>query len=131
MVEGVAQFLRVIAHVDHAAAGLFRQLAHIAVTVISPAVEATVRDQNHIDDSVCLLRDLDRFGQSRVAALVLSVGEQDHGFASDLVRKHLARSQVDSVEQQSPLGITKTRYRSLPDARDRTDLIAYLQATMK
>src|SRR5437660_3540143 len=108
-----------VADVDHASASLFRELAHLAVAVIPASIKAAVCHQDHVNDGIRLLRDLNGFVQACVAALVLAVGKQDHGLAADFVRQDLARSKIYGVVQQSPLRSTDARYGTLSDAGNR------------
>src|ERR1700690_1187009 len=58
LVEGLAQFLLLIAHLDDAAAGLFGQFAHVARSIaLIPA--AAIGNQDHVADGVGLLRGFD------------------------------------------------------------------------
>src|SRR5208283_5829761 len=65
---------------------------------------STVGAEQHVDDAVRLLGGFDGVLNLQLAALVFAVGEQDHGFASDLLRQFVVRGQVDRIVKQCAFG---------------------------
>src|SRR5580700_8490785 len=96
LVEGLAQFLLVVADFDNASAGFLRQFLHVAeAETLIPA--AAIGDQNHVAHGIGLLRGLDGVADTQAAAFVLTVSEDDHGFAADFVPQLLVGGQINSV----------------------------------
>src|SRR5581483_11651861 len=89
LVKGFAQLVELVAHVDHASAGLLRKLAHIAFAgVAKSAIESAIGAQEDVDDGVGFLRGFDGVLKLQTTAFILSVGQDDHGFATDFFRQH-------------------------------------------
>jgi hypothetical protein len=99
LVEGLLQFLELVAHVDDAPAGLLGELLHLTST--EALVHAAVGDEQHVHHGIRPLGSLDGVADLQAAALVLAVGEQDHGLAADLARQLFIGGKIDGVVEQS------------------------------
>src|SRR5712671_5198336 len=110
LVEGLAEFFDLVADFDHAASGFLGQLFHLEIAVkAAEAVEAAVGDEQHVADGIGLLRGFDGVLDLQTAALVFSVGEQDHRLAADFVAEFVVRGKIDGVIQR---GAARTRRRT-------------------
>ena len=102
-----------VAYINDAAAGLRRELLHFAIAGVSTeTVKAAIGDQQHVADGIGLLRGFDRIIDLELAALIFSVGEQDHGFASDFLGELIVGGEIDRVVEYRSLGIGTARQRS-------------------
>src|SRR5271165_5428045 len=112
LIKGGAQFLLVVADFDHASAGFFRQLLHVAeAKALVPAT--AIGDEDDIAHGISLLRGLDGVADAQAAAFVLAVGEDDHGLATDFIFQLLVGGQVNRVIQRGTTGMG-VRNRSSP-----------------
>ena len=92
------QLVLLVANFNDASAGRFRQLVHLGVaTITKAAIESAIGDQNHIANRVGLLCRLNRILDSQTAALVFTIGKDDHRLAAHFVLQLLVGSKINRV----------------------------------
>ena len=98
----------IVTDVDDAAAGVVRELLHLAVATESHAqagVKAAVGDEDDVDDGVGLLGSLGSSLQGFLRALFATVGEHDEDLATSFLAEFVMGSKVDGVVEKCAFGV--------------------------
>jgi hypothetical protein len=111
LVEGFLKLFAVVAYVDDAASGVGGEFLHVALAGVgevdaeaSAAVEASVGEEDDVDDGVGFLSGFGGGLEGLLGALVAAVGEQDENLASGFLSELVVGGEVDGVEEESASG---------------------------
>ena len=105
--EGLFETFAVVAYVDDAAAGLFGEALHVSVAGVAhaePAIEASVCDEDDVDDGVGFLGGFDGGFEGFLGTLVAAVGEEDEDFAAGFLAEFVVCGEVDGVVEEGSAG---------------------------
>src|ERR1700683_4393643 len=101
LVEGLFQFVELVADVDDAASGGLGELAHFAFARVAAQsvrpIKATVGAEQDVGDSIGFQSGFDGIFNFELAAFILAVGEKNHCLPANFFRQHVVGGGINGV----------------------------------